>query len=128
MINLNRRKFIIYSSAKLRTSLLLKACTNNPNSNPTSTPTTAKSGEGLKIAIVLPIIITDKACNQSGYEGVNLAKQKLGVEIAYVGNVAQADRFCTAASQFSKKMKERKGEVIRDDASRIKGGLYECCP
>jgi basic membrane protein A len=46
----------------------------------------------LKIAIVLPGVITDKACNQSGYEGVNLAKQKLGAEIAYVENVAQADK------------------------------------
>ncbi|ADI65010.1 basic membrane lipoprotein ['Nostoc azollae' 0708] len=76
----------------LTTSLLLKACTNNPNANPTSTPTTANSGEGLKIAVVLPAVITGKACNQSGYEGVNLAKQKLGAEIAYVENVAQADQ------------------------------------
>ncbi|WP_413174395.1 BMP family protein [Anabaena azotica] len=102
MINLNRRKFIIYSSATLGTSLLLKACTNNPNANPTSTPTTANSGEKLKIAIVLPGVITDKAWNQSGYEGVNLAKQKLGAEIAYVENVAQADQ-TEALTDFARK-------------------------
>jgi hypothetical protein len=36
VINLNRWEFIIYSSATLGTSLVLKACTNNPNANPTS--------------------------------------------------------------------------------------------
>lgn len=30
-INLNRRKFILYGSTTLASSLLLKACTNNPN-------------------------------------------------------------------------------------------------
>jgi basic membrane protein A and related proteins len=100
--NLNRRKFIVYSSATLATSLLLKACTNNPNSNSTATPTTANSSEGLKIAIVLPGVITDKAWNQSGYEGVNLAKQKLGAEIAYVENIAQADQ-TEALTDFARK-------------------------
>ncbi|MBD2568252.1 BMP family ABC transporter substrate-binding protein [Anabaena lutea] len=102
MNNLNRRKFIVYSSATLGTSLLLKACTNNPNSNSTSTPTTANSSEGLKIAIVLPGVITDKAWNQSGYEGINLAKQKQGAEIAYVENVAQADQ-TEALTDFARK-------------------------
>ncbi|MFM2063600.1 MAG: hypothetical protein RLZZ507_3271 [Cyanobacteriota bacterium] len=90
--NLNRRKFIWYSSATLGNSLLLKACTNNPTYNPTPTSTATSNNEVLKIAITLPGIITDQAWNQSGYEGVNLAKQKLGAEVAYVENVTQADQ------------------------------------
>ncbi|MBD2213891.1 BMP family protein [Nostoc linckia FACHB-104] len=88
--NFNRREFILFGSAALTTSLFLKAC----SSNQTSTPTVATTGatEGFKIAIALPGIITDKAWNQSGYEGVNLAKQKLSAETAYVEKVAQADQ------------------------------------
>ncbi|MGM3306848.1 BMP family protein [Anabaena sp. WFMT] len=87
-LKLNRRKFLWYSSATLGTSLLLKACANNPN----PTPTAASGDEKFKIAIALPGIITDQAWNQSGYEGVNLAKQKLGADITYVENVTQADQ------------------------------------
>lgn len=62
-INLNRRKFLVYAGATLGTSLLLKACADNPNSTTTTTETstpiaTGKSPE-LKIAIVLPGVITD---------------------------------------------------------------------
>lgn len=88
VLNSNRRKFILYGSATLASSLLLKACANNP----TPTPTTASSDEKFKIAIALPGIITDQAWNQSGYEGINLAKQKLGADIAYAENVTQADQ------------------------------------
>ncbi|QSJ17431.1 BMP family protein [Nostoc sp. UHCC 0702] len=87
MINLTRRRFVLYGSATFATSLLLKACSNNPTKTSTSS-----SSQGFKIAIALPGVITDKAWNQSGYEGVNLAKQKLGADIAYVEQVAQADQ------------------------------------
>ena len=86
MAVLNRRQFL-YSSATICTSLLLKAC----SSKQTTTSTTG-GGEGFKIAIALPGTITDKAWNQSGYEGVNLAKQKLGAEVNFVEKVAQADQ------------------------------------
>ncbi len=88
MNNFSRRKFILSGSATFGTSLLLKAC----SSNPATTPTAVGGGKGFKIAIALPGIITDQAWNQSGYEGVNLAKQKLGAETAYVEKVAQADQ------------------------------------
>ncbi|WP_341529601.1 BMP family protein [Nostoc sp. UHCC 0302] len=94
-VNFSRRKFI-YGSAGLGTSLLVKAC-----SNQTTTPTAA-GGEGFKIAIALPGVITDKAWNQSGYEGVNLAKQKLSAETAYVEQVAQADQ-TEALTDFARK-------------------------
>jgi len=87
-LNFSRRQFILFGSTTFATSLLLKAC----SSNQTQTPTTTSSAAGFKIAIALPGIITDKAWNQSGYEGINLAKQKLSAEIAYVEQVAQADQ------------------------------------
>jgi len=105
---LPRRQFIYYASAALGTSFLLKACSNNQNSIPptpsnsntnTSTVTSAKN---LKIAMVLPGIITDKAWNQAGFEGLNTAKSKIGVETAFVEKVAQADQ-TEALSDFARR-------------------------
>ena len=45
-----------------------------------------------KAAIVLPGVITDKSANQSGYEGMMLAKEKLGISVAYSEKVAQPDQ------------------------------------
>ncbi|NJR19255.1 MAG: BMP family ABC transporter substrate-binding protein [Calothrix sp. CSU_2_0] len=87
-INLSRRKFICYSSAVFGTSLLLKACSNNQTSIPKGT----SSESAFKIALALPGGITDRAWNQSGYEGIQLAKQKLGAETAFVEKVSQADQ------------------------------------
>ncbi|AUT00940.1 BMP family ABC transporter substrate-binding protein [Nostoc sp. CENA543] len=95
-LNFTRRRFVLYGSATVATSLLLKACSQ-------STTPVAKTGDGgFKIAIALPGVITDQAWNQSGYEGVNLAKQKLGAEVAYVEQVAQADQ-TEALSDFARK-------------------------
>ncbi len=85
-IHFSRRQFLWYSSVVFSTSILLKACNNTQ-----TTPTTG-GGEGFKIAIALPGVITDKAWNQSGYEGVQLAKEKLGAETAFVEQVSQADQ------------------------------------
>jgi basic membrane protein A and related proteins len=91
-VNFSRRQFLLYSSATLSTSLLLKACSQN---------TTTTSG-GFKIAIALPGVITDKAWNQFGYEGLQLAKQNLGAETAYVEQVPQADQ-TEALSDFARR-------------------------
>jgi basic membrane protein A and related proteins len=96
LVNFSRRQFLLYSSAVFSTSLLLKACSNNPTS--TSTGTGGESAlkqhsEGkLTVGIALPGAITDKAWNQSGYEGLQLAKQKFGAETAFVEKVSQADQ------------------------------------
>ena len=45
-----------------------------------------------KAAIVLPGVITDKSANQSGYEGMMLAKEKLDISVAYSEKVAQPDQ------------------------------------
>ncbi|NMG11303.1 BMP family protein [Brasilonema sp. UFV-L1] len=87
-LNISRRKFVLYGWATFATSILLKACSTNQ----TTTPTAGSGGEEFKIAIALPGVISDQTWNQSGYEGVNLAKQKLGANVAYVEQVAQADQ------------------------------------
>lgn len=87
-INLSRRKFLGYCTAVFSSSLLLKACSNNQ----TSTSTATGDESAFKIAIALPGAITDKAWNQSGYEGVQLAEQKLGAETAFLEQVPQAEQ------------------------------------
>lgn len=81
-----RRQFILYSSTALTATLLLEACGKN------QTTTSSTSNNRFKVAIALPGVITDQAWNQSGYEGVNLTKQKLDAEVAYIEKVAQADQ------------------------------------
>ncbi|MDY6900765.1 MAG: BMP family protein [Cyanobacteriota bacterium] len=85
-INLNRRKFIKYCTAVFSVSFLLKACSNNQPS------TTTDGDEAFKIAIALPGAITDKAWNQSGYEGVQLARQQLGAETVFLEQIPQAEQ------------------------------------
>jgi basic membrane protein A len=91
-----RREFLMTGAAALGTSLLLKACTNS------ETSTEASGNQDFKIAIVLPGIITDRAWNQSGYEGIELAKQTLPVETAYSEKVEQADQ-AEALSDFARR-------------------------
>jgi len=53
----------------------------------------AEAGAGkLKVAAALPGIITDKAWNQSGYEGLKLIEKELDAKIAYTERVAQPDQ------------------------------------
>jgi basic membrane protein A and related proteins len=86
-VNLSRRKFILYGSTAFTTSLVLQACNDQEKRTPTTT-----GNKGFKIAIALPGVITDQAWNQSGYEGMKLAKQEVGAETAFVEKVAQADQ------------------------------------
>ncbi|MBD2386558.1 urea ABC transporter substrate-binding protein [Cylindrospermum sp. FACHB-282] len=55
----HRRQFLVYASASLGTSFLLKGCVNNPESNPTQTPATGSSpvaepaaGNSIKVGIL----------------------------------------------------------------------------
>ncbi|MEM8809799.1 MAG: BMP family protein [Cyanobacteria bacterium P01_G01_bin.38] len=94
----NRRRFLGYGTAGIAGSLLLKAC--SPGSSPDSatepavedeTETTSSPAKS-SLAIVLPGTITDGGWNQLGYEGVKRAGDKLGIEVAYVEQVANADQ------------------------------------
>ncbi len=99
---LKRRQMLGFSAALLG-SLVLKACGQDNNSSSTTQENSVSNTETidkkntLKIAIILPGIITDQAWNQSGYEGVKLTEEKLGAEIAYVEQVSQADQAETLA-------------------------------
>lgn len=53
---------------------------------------TASFAEDFKVAIVLPGVITDRSFNQAGYEGVERAAEKLGIEFAYSEKTAQPDQ------------------------------------
>lgn len=90
----NRRQFLIYASTTLSASLFLKACSDgSKNSTAVSLNSTATPApQDYKIAIVLPGIITDKAWNQAGYEGLEVVRQKLGMNAAYAEQVEQADQ------------------------------------
>lgn len=54
--------------------------------------TAGTSHAALKVAIVLPGVITDKSFNQAGYEGVKRAEKELGIEMAYSEKVPQPDQ------------------------------------
>ncbi|MDX2096339.1 MAG: BMP family protein [Leptolyngbyaceae cyanobacterium bins.59] len=103
------RRTFLYGSAALGTSLLLHGC---PQSSPPATESSPASGSsptggssnasGFKTAIVLPGIITDKAWNQAGYEGVLVVKNKLGAQTDYVEKVSQADQ-AESLSDFARR-------------------------
>lgn len=93
-----RRKFLLAGSMALGSSLLLKACTNPTTDSSTET----SKSQDFKIAIILPGIITDRAWNQSGYEGIELVKKTLQVETAYSEQVEQAQQ-AEALSDFARR-------------------------
>ncbi|QPC94456.1 BMP family protein [Mesorhizobium sp. INR15] len=74
-MTIHRRNFIVLSGATLALAALRPAW-----------------AQGYKVAIIMPGNITDKSWSQSGYEGIQQVKDKLGVEIAYSEKVAQADQ------------------------------------
>ena len=101
--SLGRRKFLFYgTSAAFSGSLLLKACSSSTQTNQSSSGTTTGGGEGFKVAIALPGVVSDKAWNQAGFEGVNITKEKLGAETAYVEQVPQPDQ-AEALSDFARR-------------------------
>ncbi len=55
-----------------------------------------------KAAIVMPGNITDQAWNQTGYEAMKDAEEKLGIETAYIEKVAQPDQL-EALSDYARR-------------------------
>ncbi len=105
MTRFSRRSFLLTGSATIASSVLLKACASpTPPSSTTASPEAAASpaATGLKVAIILPGVITDKAWNQAGYEGLNEIKKKQGAEIAYVEKIGQAEQ-AEALSDFARR-------------------------
>lgn len=87
----SRRRFLRHGSAVAGTSLWLKACRQNTRgaAGPGPAPV-ATNGSHLKLAIVLPGLISDQTWNQAGYEGAIAAAERIGAELSYVER-AQAD-------------------------------------
>lgn len=100
-IRLDRRRFLVTGSAALAGSMLLKACTSPSTPEATTAPATSPAATDFKAAIILPGVITDKAWNQAGYEGLNRVKE-LGMETAYVEKIGQADQ-AEALSDFARR-------------------------
>ncbi|MEM9924575.1 MAG: BMP family protein [Cyanobacteria bacterium P01_D01_bin.50] len=115
--NFSRRKFLWYSSAVFSTSLLLKACNNN------ETSTNTDGEEAFKVAIALPGTITDKAWNQSGYEGVQLATQKFGAKTAFLEQVPQAEQ-TEVLTDFARK----KYNVIFSHGGQFDAAIQQVAP
>ncbi|MBV6626262.1 MAG: BMP family protein [Rivularia sp. (in: Bacteria)] len=118
-INFSRRQFIWYSSAAFGTSLLLKACSNNQ----TSTSTVEDAGEAFKVAIALPGAITDKTWNQSGYEGVQLVREKFGAETAFLEQIPQSEQ-TEALTDFARK----KYDVIFAHGGQFDAAIQQVAP
>ena len=90
----DRRRFLEYSLATAASSVLLKACAS-PSANETAAEEPAsvtESGVSTSLAIVLPGTITAGGWSQLGYEGVKRAGDNLGIEVAYVEQVDNADQ------------------------------------
>lgn len=102
----NRRTFLLTGSATLAGSLLLKACGSpstppDTSASPETSPASPTGGD-LKVAMILPGVITDKAWNQAGYEGLNEIKKQHGADIAYVEKIGQAEQ-AEALSDFARR-------------------------
>jgi basic membrane protein A len=60
------------------------------------------AAQDFKAAIVMPGNITDQSWNQTGYEGIMLAKEKLGIEVAFSEKVPQPDQL-EAMSDYARR-------------------------
>ncbi|AFY58588.1 putative ABC-type transport system, periplasmic component/surface lipoprotein [Rivularia sp. PCC 7116] len=117
-INFSRRKFIWYSSAVFGTSLLLKACSNDQTSTSTD-----DGEEAFKVAIALPGAITDKTWNQSGYEGVQLVREKFGAKTAFLEQIPQSEQ-TEALTDFARK----KYDVIFAHGGQFDAAIQQVAP
>ena len=69
-------------------SLLMAACQQ-------AAPEEEGAGEGTKVAILLPGLVTDQSWNQFGYEGLLKAQEECGIEFAYSEEVFQDEQLET---------------------------------
>jgi len=88
---MNKRIKIVFAVTVVL-AMVLSACgpaaTAVPTKAPTAVPTKAKT----KVAAVFPGVVTDQSWNQFGYEGLVMAEEECGVEIAYSEDVFQDEQ------------------------------------
>ncbi|MDB9305856.1 MULTISPECIES: urea ABC transporter substrate-binding protein [Cyanophyceae] len=88
----NRRKFLIYSSATIGTSVLLKACANNSptaTDSPTATPASA-TGETIKVGILHSLSGTMAISEKSVVDAEQLAIKEINSAGGVLGKQIQA--------------------------------------
>ncbi len=89
----NRRKFLLYGSATLGTSLLLKACGGSPEStsSPTASPTTAAgSGDSIKVGILHSLSGTMAISEKSVVDAEKLAIEEINQAGGVLGKQIEA--------------------------------------
>jgi hypothetical protein len=69
----------------------------------------AAQAKKLKVAIVLPGVITDKAWNELGHNGIKTIEKELGAEVAFVEKVAQPDQAEAGTAASSTRRPSRSG-------------------
>lgn len=93
MSNIGRRKFLLYSSAALGTSLLLKGCGQNtdqtttptPTETTTSTPTQTSTGDGIKVGILHSLSGTMAISEQTVVDAELLAIKEINAKGGVLG-------------------------------------------
>jgi basic membrane protein A len=79
----------------LKGTLLLGGCQGQPQTEAESQAEGQSSSDAtdtLRVGAVFPGAITDAAWNQSAYEGLKKAETDMGIEFAFVENVAEPDQ------------------------------------
>lgn len=87
--NLNRRKFLVYGSATVGTSFLLKACAPSPSGSPTAQSSPAASGK-IKVASVYTVPIEQQWVSRI-HKALEAAKGRGEIEYVYSENVTNTD-------------------------------------
>ena len=95
MSNLGRRKFLLYGSATLGTSILLKACGGNQNQTPTASPSPAASpapasGETIKVGILHSLSGTMAISETSVVDAEKLAIEEINAAGGVLGKQIEA--------------------------------------
>ena len=95
MSNLGRRKFLLYGSAALGTSILLKACGGNQSQTPTASPSPAASpaptsGETIKVGILHSLSGTMAISETSVVDAEKLAIEEINAAGGVLGKQIEA--------------------------------------
>jgi urea transport system substrate-binding protein len=90
---INRRKFLVYSSATIGSSILLKACTNDTptaTNSPGSTSTTATAGDTIKVGILHSLSGTMAISERSVVDAERLAIKEINAAGGVLGKQIEA--------------------------------------
>ncbi len=94
MSRLNRRRFLIYSSATIGSSIFLKACVNDSSSTTTNTPTVspvaAAAGDKIKIGILHSLSGTMAISEKSVVDAEKLAIKEINAGGGVLGKQIEA--------------------------------------